>query len=102
LIRPAPNSSRSSSQRSSHSKRTGGWLPEFPKKITRNPVSSSSDSQPKLYQIWPVFTIDRYRAHSTSQASMAPHSGIASPSPPAIAAPSAAPAQATIAKNRSE
>src|SRR5579875_1814064 len=102
LIRPAPNSSRSSSQNSSQNRRTGGWLPEFPRKIARKPASSSSDSQPKLYQTWPTFTIDRYSAHSASQASMAPHSGIASPSPPATAAPSAAPDQATNAKNRSE
>ena len=74
----------------------------LPRKTARNPVSSSSDSQPKLYQACPTFTIDRYSAQSTSQASMAPHSGIASPSPPAIAAPSAAPDQATTAKNQSE
>lgn len=59
LISPAPNSTRNSTQRSSHSTSTGGAVCALPRKTARKPVSSSSDSQPKPYQVWPTCTIER-------------------------------------------
>lgn len=50
LMRPAPNSTRKSSQRSSHSTSTGAAVSALPRNTARKPVSSSSDSQPKPYQ----------------------------------------------------
>lgn len=102
LISPAPNSTRNSSHRSSHSTRTGAAVSPVPRKIARNPVSSSSDSQPNPYQTCPTWTIDRYSTHGSAQSSIPPHSG-SRPSRPAISATETAqPVQATAAKRRSE
>jgi hypothetical protein len=74
----------------------------LPRKIAKNPVSSSSDSQPNEYQVWPTLTIDWYSAHSTSHISMPAHSGTMSATPAKIAALVTAPMQQTAAKSRSE
>jgi hypothetical protein len=58
-MRPAPNSSRKTSQRSSHATRTGGAVLALPVKMARKPLSHSSDSQPKPYHVWPTLTMDR-------------------------------------------
>lgn len=102
LIRPAPNSTRNSSQRSRNSTTIGGATSSLPRRTARKPVSSSSDSQPKPYQVWPTLTIDTYSAHGTSHASMAAHSGSSESRPAISAADTAQPAQAHPAKNRSE
>lgn len=59
LISPAPNSTRKSTHRSSHSTSTGGPVRALPRNTARKPTSSSSDSQPKEYQVWPTFTMER-------------------------------------------
>lgn len=102
MISPAPNSTRNSSQRSRNSTTTGGATSSLPRNTATKPVSSSSDSQPKEYQVCPTLTIDRYSAHGTSHSSIAPHSGSSASSPAASAADTAQPAQAQPAKSRSE
>ncbi len=102
MISPAPNSTRNSSQRSSHSTRTGGPQRALPRKTARKPASSSSDSQPNPYQTCPTLTIDRYAAHSSAHIAIDAASGTASAAPAATAAASSAPPQATEAKKRSE
>ena len=99
---PAPNSSRNRSQRSSHSTTVGGAERDGPRNTARKPVSSSSDSQPKLYQSWPTFTIDRYSTHIRAQTSIAPHRGALSTRPNRMAAEATMPIHATAAKSRSE
>ncbi len=71
-----------------------------PRKIARNPVSSSSDSQPNEYQICPTLTIDRYSSHNTSQSTIHAHSGARSTT--SASKLPITPAQETPAKNRSE
>ncbi len=70
--------------------------------MARKPVSSSSDSQPNEYHVWPTLTIDRYSTHSSSHTNTATHSGTTAAKPSAIAADNTAPSQASVAKNRSE
>jgi hypothetical protein len=102
LISPAPNSSRNSSQRSSHITSSGGATDAGPRKTARNPASTSRVSQPKPYQTCPTLTIDRYSAHSTSHSAIQPGSGSRSATPTSAAADSAMPAQQHPAKNRSD
>ena len=73
-----------------------------PRKIARNPASSSSDSQPNEYQIWPTLTIDWYSSHGTVHATMAAHTGAWSNRPSTSAADTTTPPHATVANRRSE
>ncbi len=73
-----------------------------PRKIARNPVSSSSDSQPNPYQTCPTWTIDRYSTHGSAQSSIPPHSGSDPSRPASSATETAQPLQATAAKKPSE
>ncbi len=74
----------------------------LPRKIAKNPVSSSSDSQPNPYQVCPTLTIDRYSTHNVSHINIAAHNGTRSAAPATTAADSAAPDQDTVANSRSE
>ena len=91
LISPAPNSTRNSTQRSNHITSTGGAVRRCRGRPRARPASSSSDSQPKPYQVCPTFTIDRYIAHSAAHITIAAQSGTASAAPAATAAASSAP-----------
>src|SRR5690348_11564469 len=102
LIRPAPNSTRNSSQRASSIVSSGGPTSSLPSKTAIRPASKSNDSHTSPYQRWPTLTIDRYRTHSTTQISIVDHNGTTSSAPTTIAADTAAPTQQTTANIRSE
>lgn len=81
---------------------TGGAVVPLPRNTASEPASSSSDSQPKPYQVCPTFTMDRYIAHSTAHSTIDAHSGTASAAPAATAAASRTPLHDHSAKKRSE
>ena len=71
-----------------------------PRKIARNPASSSSDSQPKPYQTWPTLTIEEYSSHSSVHSATHAHTGARSATWASRLA--ATPVQAAPASQRSE
>src|SRR6516162_6606067 len=97
---PAPSSTRKSIQRRISTGTTEGAIQEGPRKLAKNPASSSIDSQPKAKKSWPTLTIDRYSAQSASHMDAESHSGPASDHPASATTDSPAPASATAVAKR--